>query len=117
MLVIREYGLVARLNSVSRPRKATARRVTDRQIGAPQGTALVMSAFGGKADVTLRLCTVGFLFRLRHSGRFVPTTASAPFSSRSQMRRTMMLGNQTHDRGNDQRHQELAHGCGLVITE
>ena len=24
-------------------------------------------------DITLRLCTVGFLFRLRHSGRLVPT--------------------------------------------
>ena len=27
------------------------------------------------------------------------------------------VGDQAHDRGNDQRHQELTHGCGLLITE
>ena len=76
-----------------------------------------MSAFGGKADITLRLCTVGFLFRLRHSGRFVPTDCFGTILVSFPDAPNDNVGDQTHDRGNDQRHQELAHGCGLLITE
>ena len=76
-----------------------------------------MSACGGKADITLRLCTVGFLFRLRHSGRFVPTDCFGTILVSFPDAPNDNVGDQTHDRGNDQRHQELAHGCGLLITE
>ena len=69
---------------------------------------------GGKADITLCLCTIGFFFRLRHSGRFAPPDCfpgailvSIPDASNDK------VGDHTHDRGNDQRHQELAHGSGL----
>ena len=76
------------------------------------------SAFGVKADITLRLCSIGFLFRLRHSGRFAPADCfpgailvSIPNTSNDN------VVDHAHDRGNDQRHQELAHGSGLLTTE
>ena len=58
-----------------------------------------MSACGGKADITLRLCTVGFLFRLRRSGRFVPLIASAPVLVSFPDAPNDNVGDQTHDRG------------------
>ena len=76
-----------------------------------------MPAFG-QAETTLRLCIIGFLFRLRHSGRFAPADCftgailvSIPDASNDN------VGDHTHDRGNDQRHEELAHGSGLLIAE
>ena len=84
----------------------------------PLAQSEAMSAFGDKADITLRLCTIGFLFRRRRSGRFAPADCfpgtilvSIPDASNDN------VGDHTHDRGNDQRHQELAHGCGPLITE
>jgi hypothetical protein len=76
-----------------------------------------MFACGGRADITLRLCTVGFLFRLRHSRRFAPTDCLGIILVSFPDAPNDNVGDQTHDRGNDQRHQELAHDCGLLITE
>ena len=80
--------------------------------------SLWMSAFRGKANITLRLRPIGFLFRLRHSGRFAPADCfpgailvSVPDASNDN------VGDHTHDRGDDQHHQELAHGIGLLTTE
>ena len=58
-----------------------------------------MSAFGGKADITLRLCTVGFLFRLRHSGRFVPTDCFGTILVSFPDAPNDNVGDQTHDGG------------------
>jgi hypothetical protein len=86
----------------------------------PKRTSLVaphMSAFGGKADITLRLCIVGFLFRLRHSGRFAPTDCFGTILVSFPDAPHDNVCDHTHDWGNDQGHQELAHVCGLSITE
>ena len=65
----------------------------------------------------IRLCTVGVLFRLRHSGRFARTGCFGTILVSFPDPPNDNVGDQTYDRRNDQRHQELAHGCGLLITE
>jgi hypothetical protein len=52
-----------------------------------------------------------------HSGRFAPTDCFGTIRVSFPDAPNDDVGHQTHDRGNDQRHQELAHGCGLLITE
>ena len=85
---------------------------------ADNPTAPAFAAFGGKADIALCLRTIWFVFHRRHSGRFAPADCfpgtilvSIPDASNDN------VGDHTHDRRNDQRHQELAHGCGLLVTE
>ena len=76
-----------------------------------------MSACGRRADITLRLCAVGFLFRVRYSGRFAPTDCFVTILVSFPDAPNDNVGDQAHDWGNDQSHQELADGCGLLITE
>ncbi len=103
--------------------KLTARRRGDRVDGGmsaigPKQTwalALHMSACRGRADITLRLCIVGFLFRLRHSGRFAPTDCFGTILVSFPDAPNDNVGDHTHDRGNDQGHQELAHAAAFQL--
>ena len=83
----------------------------------PRCASYVREIRGRQTFIAIRLCTVWSLFRLRHSGRFAPTDCFGTILVSFPDAPNDDVGDQTHDRGNDQRHQELAHGCGLLITE
>ena len=83
----------------------------------PRCASYVREIRGRQTFIAIRLCTVWSLFHLRHSGRFAPTDCFRHYSRLVPDAPNDDVGDHTHDRGNDQRHQELAHGCGLLITE
>ena len=58
-----------------------------------------------------RLGSLAFRVARRRRTRFGTILVSIPDASNDN------VGDHTHDWGDDQRHQELAHGSGLLITE
>ena len=76
-------------------------RALHRIFGEARRSHLRTSAIEGNADIARRLCTIGFLFRLRHSGRLAgqcfpgAILVSIPNASNDN------VGDHTHDRGDN----------------